>query len=201
MQVKLPSLLVIVSLGCGAVGQRPRLWNQPNVNQCPSISPGPATLQQLGELPLGPPLDLETESTIRRTLSLYPFAVDGRNFDVFDRIFTTDVRTNYSVPINEVVGLTKVKTTIAAGLDSFAATHHSYGTQYIIGCGKDTAISITYYTASHYFKPSQPGEIENSTAVLYATGRYEDTWHRQQDGSWKIANRNLVYQGPLISDH
>ncbi|ETN43286.1 uncharacterized protein HMPREF1541_02445 [Cyphellophora europaea CBS 101466] len=200
MHFKSPALITAISFTLGSNAQVLGFWNRPAFSACPSISPGPATLQQLSELPLAFRPDPDTESAIRQTLSLYPFAVDGRNFDALDRIFTPNVRTNYSEPINEVVGLTNIKAAIAAGLDNFAATHHSFGTQYIVRCAKDSAISVTYYTASHYFHPSKPAEIQNGSEVLYATGRYEDTWERQGDGGWKIANRNLVYQGPLIYD-
>jgi hypothetical protein len=136
---------------------------------------------------------------VRRTLALYPFAVDSRNFDAFDQIFTQDVRTNYSTPINEVIGLENVKKVLADGLGHFTGTHHSYGTQYIAVCTPESAISITYYTANHYFLPWQPGDVQNASAVLYASGRYEDTWTKTDDGSWRIKNRNLVYDGPLIT--
>jgi hypothetical protein len=199
MRLVLLALLSITCLSDSAVGQ-PVWWKPTSNAQCPSISPGPATYQQLGELPLVRP-DPDTESAIRSVLSLYPFAVDGKNFEIFDRIFTQDVRTNYSAPINVLVGLDQVKAVIAQGLDNFAATHHSYGTQYIANCGRGSAISVTYFTASHYFHPSQPAEVQNITAVLWATGRYEDTWQRQQDGGWKISNRNLVYTGPLITGY
>lgn len=193
MRLELLALLAVTS----STLAQPSWWKSTSNAQCPSISPGPATLQQLAELPIVRP-DPETESVIRSTLSLYPFAVDGRNFEVFDRLFTSDVRANYSEPINVLVGLDQVKTVIASGLNNFAATHHSYGTQYIASCGRGGAISITYFTASHYFKPSKPSEIQNISSVLWATGRYEDTWRKQRDGQWKIANRNLVYTGPLI---
>lgn len=202
MRLQLSKLLTISYLAYYSAAAQPvsaRWKPTASTEQCPSISPGPATSQQLSQLPLAPP-DAKTETAIRQTLSLYPFAVDTRSYDLFDRIFTADVRTNYSEPINEVVGLDNVKASIASGLDNFAATHHSYGTQYIARCGGTSAISITYFTASHYFLPSRPAQVQNSSAVLYATGRYEDTWQRQRDGSWKIANRNLVYDGPLIAD-
>lgn len=200
MRIAPVRLLTVASLMYMAGAERPKWFDHASSSPCPSIAPGPASLQQLSELPLAQPLAPDIESAIRRTLSLYPFAVDGRNFAAFDHIFSTDVRANYSEPINELLGLEQVKTAVAAGLDNFASTHHSYGTQYIAACGKTSAISVTYYTASHYFKPSQPAEVQNSSDVLYATGRYEDTWQKQRDGSWKIANRNLVYTGPLIAN-
>lgn len=170
-----------------------------STGNCPTISPGPLALNQLADLPLSAKAEPDIEQAIRNTLALYVYAIDGRRFDIFNRIFVDNVRTNYSEPLNEIIGVENLKTTLAAGLNNFALTHHLLGSTYIFSCGRDTAISVTYYTASHFFLPSNQGDIQSPQNVLYATARYEDSWKKQKDGSWKIINRNNVYSGPMIT--
>ncbi|KAI9647722.1 hypothetical protein NHQ30_004108 [Ciborinia camelliae] len=147
---------------------------------CPNISPGPARAFQLPELlPISPfPDPIATES-IRNTLALYAFAIDGRNWAALSRVFAPNARANYSEPLGIMYG-------------------HRYGTQYIAICSLTSAISVTYLQASHFFLPDVAPVIEDDSHTLFATGRYEDTWAKLDDGTWKIVNRNLFYIGPLI---
>ena len=85
-----------------------------------------------------------------------------------------------------------VKSAIATGLSNFAVMHHSFGTRFIASCLRDSAISVTYYTTSHYFEAGDTGGVRNGSDVLYATERYKDSWENQRDGSLLIVNRNLV---------
>jgi hypothetical protein len=170
--------------------------------RCPDLAPGPISTHQLaGSFP--PPVleDATSIEAIRNTLALYPLAIDGLNIDVFDQIFAADARANYSAPIGVLNGIAEIKEKVPAGLSIFAGTHHSYGTQLISICSVTSAVSVTYYTASHFFTPGLGPEIANATAVLYAYGNYQDTWERQGDGTWRITNRNLVYMVSPYSQH
>ncbi|TGO63761.1 hypothetical protein BCON_0011g00580 [Botryotinia convoluta] len=167
-------------------------------SKCPDISPGPASPFQLSELlPISPLTDPVAIETIRNTLSLYAFAIDGRNWQAFSRVFASDARANYSEPIPVLYGLQNITDAVAAQIIPFAGTHHRYGTQYIAICSPASAISITYLEASHFFLPDTAPVVEDDSHVLFATGRYEDTW-RKANGTWKIVNRNFVFIGPLI---
>ncbi|KAB8303951.1 hypothetical protein EYC80_005309 [Monilinia laxa] len=166
---------------------------------CPSISPGPVTASQLPELL---PISLSTDSiateSIRNTLALYAFALDGRNWAAFSRIFAPNVRANYSEPLGIMNGVQSITDGISAGVSQFAATQHRYGTQYIAICSPSSAVSVTYLQASHFFLPGIGPVAEDGSHTLFATGRYEDTWSKLSDGTWKIVNRNFVFMGPLI---
>ncbi|KAH8892195.1 hypothetical protein GQ53DRAFT_134630 [Thozetella sp. PMI_491] len=166
---------------------------------CPNLSPGPISFFQLAQS--FPPTVLEDAAAIeaiRRTLAVYPLAIDGRNFDMLNRIFAGDARANYSAPIGVLNGIDEIKNTLSASLAAFAGTQHSYSTQLIDICSSTTAVSVTYYTAAHFFTPGI-GVIATPTDVLYAYGQYQDTWRRIEDGTWRITNRNLVYMGPFIT--
>lgn len=160
---------------------------------CPVISPGPATASQLAELPISPFPDPRVTESIRNILALYAFSVDSRNWAGFATVFAVDARANYSEPLGVVVGVENITTAISAGLTGFAGTQHRYATQYIGICSPSSAISITYFEASHFFSSAIAPAVQNTTQTLYAVGRYEDTWNKQDDETWKITNRNLVY--------
>ncbi|KAJ8071204.1 hypothetical protein OCU04_001541 [Sclerotinia nivalis] len=172
-----------------------------NYSACPNISPGPATLFQLAELlPISPLIDPIATENIRNTLALYAFAIDGRNWAAISRVFAPNARANYSAAIGILYGPEEIANYISTSLASFAGTQHRYGTQYITICSPSSAISVTYFQASHFFLPDVAPVVEDGTHTLFATGRYEDTWIRENNGTWKIGNRNLVFMGPLILD-
>ncbi|KAF7942563.1 uncharacterized protein EAE97_006017 [Botrytis byssoidea] len=169
-------------------------------SKCPNISPGPASSFQLAELlPISPLTDPIATEIIRNTLSLYAFAIDGRNWQAFSRVFTPDARANYSEPLPVLYGLKNITDAVAAQVIQFTGTHHRYGTQYIAICSPTSAISITYLEASHFLLPHTSPVIEDDSHTLFVTGRYEDTW-KKANGNWKIVNRNLVFIGPFILD-
>ncbi|ESZ92775.1 hypothetical protein SBOR_6832 [Sclerotinia borealis F-4128] len=143
---------------------------------CPNISPGPATVSQLADiLPISPFTDPIATESIRNTLTLYAFAVDGRNWPAFSRIFAPNVRANYSEPLGITYGLANITNSISAAVAIFAGTHHRYGTQYIAICSPTSAISVTYLMASHFFLLDIAPVVEDDTHTLFATSRYEDT--------------------------
>lgn len=178
------------------------------------------TLQVLNEAS-----DLAAESAIRTKLALYPFAIDSRTFSAFDRIFSDDARANYSYPLGVMEGREAIRKKIQDSLTMFKGTQHTYSTQFIQICkcicsicyplfyhpehhlvmlryrnltnqGNPTsAISITYYTASHFLTPGTgPEAMTGPENVVIAYRQYQDTWEQQggEDG-WRITNRNLGY--------
>jgi hypothetical protein len=163
-------------------------------NDCPNIAPGPMAFSYLAEqfTPQAAPDPIATES-IRRTLALYALAIDGRNYEVLRKVFTTDARANYSDPIGVLNGVQAIIDNLAPGLSMFVSTQHHLGTQLIHICSLTSAVSVTYFQATHYFTPYTGVEnpVDNSK-VLIDKAQYQDTWARQRDGTWKIANRNLV---------
>ncbi|KAK8034334.1 hypothetical protein PG993_009329 [Apiospora rasikravindrae] len=195
------ALLVIPAHGLGPEST----GSPPPSKPCPDMAPGPVPLSELVQTlqPLNAVSDLAAESTIRNTLALYPLAIDTRTFSALDRIFSTDARANYSYPLGVMQGREAIKTTLQQALETtWKGTQHMYGTQIIQVCSPMSAISVTYYTASHFLVAGTgPEALTGPQSVVYAYGQYQDTWERQggEDG-WRITNRNLVYLGPLIAD-
>jgi hypothetical protein len=161
---------------------------------CPQIAPGPVTTYSLaGSFPAPVLTDATSIEAIRQTLAIYALAIDGRNFQALTKVFATNARANYSDPIGVLVGVQNIISTLAPGLLEFASTQHFLGTQYIDICSLTTAVSVTYFQASHFFVPyTGIANTINGSQVLIDKSQYQDTWARQTDGTWKITNRNLV---------
>ncbi|KAJ2972136.1 hypothetical protein NQ176_g7329 [Zarea fungicola] len=135
------------------------------------------------------PSDLEA---IRNVLAHYPLAIDGKNFDALDLVFTSNAVTNYSAPLNILTPLSAIKSGLKASLAP-VTTQHSYGTQVIDVTSSKSALSVTYFIANHFGIGVHAGKI----ATAY--GQYQDTLVKQS-GKWRISRRNLVYMGPISGD-
>ncbi|KAK7954037.1 hypothetical protein PG988_014731 [Apiospora saccharicola] len=191
----MPSLTAFVVL---SLSSDPDIASSVSPSQpCPSISPGPVPLSELVQTlqASNAASDLAAESAIRNKLALYPFAIDTRTFSAFDRIFSDDARANYSYPLGVMSGREDIRKKIQDSLTMFKGTQHTYGTQFIQVCNPTSAISITYYTASHFLTPGTgPEAMTGPENVVIAYGQHQDTWKQEggEDG-WRITNRNLVY--------
>lgn len=130
--------------------------------------------------------DAGTIEAIRNTLAIYPFAIDGKNFDALSKVFTTNAVANYSAPLNVLTPLSTIQSVLQTSL-ACVTTQHLLGTQWIDIISPVSAKSVTYFRAAHFGKGQTEGQ------VLYAYGQYQDNWERQLTGSWRIAHRNLVY--------
>ncbi|OAQ59985.1 snoaL-like domain-containing protein [Pochonia chlamydosporia 170] len=136
------------------------------------------------------PFDVEA---IRNVLAHYPLAIDGKNFAALDRVFAPNAVANYSAPLGVLKPLSAIQTALKASL-AVVTTQHSYGTQIIDVLSPASAVSVTYYTATHFGMGPHEGQI------VTAYGQYQDVWTRQRDLTWRISHRNLVYMGALIGN-
>jgi hypothetical protein len=165
-----------------------------NGTACPTFAPGPVSAAFIAEsFPNPVDVDVRNIEAIRQVMALYALAIDGRSFEVLRKVFHPDVRANYSDPIGVLDGVQVIIDTLPPGLNTFVSTQHHLGTQYIHICDADNAVSVTYFQASHFFKPyiGVQNPVGNDK-VLVDRAQYQDVWARQKDGMWKITNRNLV---------
>ncbi|EKG13839.1 hypothetical protein MPH_09021 [Macrophomina phaseolina MS6] len=175
----------------------------PNASgSCAQIGQSPLTVQQVAAY-FHPRevIDVQAVETIRRTQALYPLAIDGKAWDLLGDIFAEDAVANYSAPLGLLQGVSGIISGLQSGLAMFSGTQHLLGSQIIDVCSPDSAISLTYYTASHFLNATAGSSaVTDDGQALYAYGQYQDMWKKQEDRTWKIVHRNLVYMGPLISD-
>jgi hypothetical protein len=170
---------------------------------CTQFSPSPIPIQQLPTF-FAPPTILtvenllETES-IRQTLSLYAHTIDSRNYTFLSSVFTPDAIANYSASLGVLTGLESIESTLASGLAQFTGTQHLLGSQSIRLCGKDKAISVSYFRAAHFLPRNSTGDVLDVAglqSVLFAYGQYQDSWVKR-GGGWRVAYRNLVFMVSL----
>ncbi|KAH7052336.1 hypothetical protein B0J12DRAFT_70671 [Macrophomina phaseolina] len=168
---------------------------------CPALAPRPLTVQELSTaFPPRAVYDASAVESIKRSLTLYAFAIDGRDWEALASIFTDDATANYGAPIGELSGLDTIKETLPPYLTIYTSTQHMLGTQLVDVCGEGAAVSITYFTAAHFRNDtSSPTAPVDDSQVLYAFGQYQDRWRREggAQGQWKIEHRNLVYMVSL----
>ncbi|KAL4963783.1 nuclear transport factor 2 family protein [Aspergillus stella-maris] len=154
----------------------------------------PIPLYNLPSLfPSSPAVDSSTTETIRKTLALYPLAIDGKNFTALSSVFAPDAVANFSSPLGVLSPLSDIQETLRQSL-TCVTTQHSLGTQLIDVLDVYRARSVTYYTAEH-FRRSEEGY-----GVVTAHGQYQDEWVRMGDGTWRIVVRNLVFMSEIMGD-
>ncbi|GME64943.1 hypothetical protein M1818_002860 [Neofusicoccum parvum] len=134
------------------------------------------------------PQDLLAVQQIQRTLNLYPFAIDGKQYDLLDEIFFPSAWSNYSALMGAFDSLPALKT----GLRDILAkvnTQHGLTSQLIeVAKGGTTARTATYFSAMHFGTGAYAGQS------VWAWGTYEDNWVRNSStGEWKIVERTLDY--------
>ncbi|KAH6644508.1 hypothetical protein C7974DRAFT_419985 [Boeremia exigua] len=171
---------------------------------CAQYSPSPVPVSQLTSYFPRQKItnDVADIEDIRQTLSQYAIIIDGRSFESLPDVFTADATADYSAPLGVLTGVEAIKTTLSASLAQFPGTQHLLGTQRIRICDKNTAVSATYFQATHFLRPNATvgaAGIEDDSDTLYAFAQYQDSWVKR-DGLWKIRYRNVVYMGPLITD-
>lgn len=213
--MQLPGLLFFASLLASSLGANPQhiLESTSPITSdeaaaataaaaaCPAIAPRPLTVRELSAA--FPPRAVSTSAaveSIKRSLTLYAFAIDGRDWDALDLIFADDASANYGAPIGELAGLETIKTTLPPYLTIFTSTQHLLGTQLVDVCAPDAAVSITYFKAAHFSNDTcSPTAPVDDSQVMYAFGQYQDRWRKGEDEIWKIEHRNLVYMVSLGS--
>ncbi|API59913.1 hypothetical protein BSL82_11815 [Tardibacter chloracetimidivorans] len=121
------------------------------------------------------------EEDIRRVITSYATAIDGRDWVKLGQCFTEDVTADYG-PIglwnsrDELVGY------MASAHDDFGQTMHSLS-NFDINVTGDDAVARTYFNALLPFRDRRP--------PIRVSGFYDDRL-RRAGGAWRIAARTVV---------
>jgi len=100
----------------------------------------------------------DTVAQILNTLSLYPLAIDGKNFPALSLVFAPNVIANFSAPVGVLTPLPAVQ----KGLEQILApvdSQHSYGTQIVDVLDDCHVRSVSYFTASQFGKGKYYGQV------------------------------------------
>jgi hypothetical protein len=125
----------------------------------------------------------EDIAAIVNTINVYPIAVDSEQWDLFDLVFTADVRCGFGGPA-AWSDLAALKAGFAAIHAQFDGTRH-VTTNHQVAVDGDTAHAIAYVHGRFVKTRTEGGDLFEST------GWYEDRLIRTAAG-WRIATRNCL---------
>ncbi|KAI9878062.1 MAG: hypothetical protein M1830_002041 [Pleopsidium flavum] len=123
---------------------------------------------------------------IRFVLAQFCYDLDTKNYNALVDVFTPDVVAE--VAPSPIVSLSALQQFYNTKLGN-ATTQHLSSTEYVKFLNATTA-NVTSYNMAVYLGPgSGLANLQKSSAVFYE--RYDDTFVKVNDGSWRISFRLL----------
>jgi hypothetical protein len=113
-------------------------------------------------------------------INLYALAVDTRRFDLFDRVFTNDIKADFGGEA-QWNDLPSLKRDFTASHEAFDATQH-ITTNHQVVVNSDQAYALSYVNARFIRRMPEGGTLTQSY------GWYDDSLIRTDEG-WKISKR------------
>jgi hypothetical protein len=126
--------------------------------------------------------ELADRLAIQDLIARYPIAVDGRDWDALDDLFTPDAHIDFTAFGGPAAGLADVKVFLRDALGGFRRTQHMMGLPAITLSG-DTATSRTS-CSNPMVMDGADGEISVWLIGLW----YDDEFGRTPDG-WRFTSR------------
>ncbi|HMD28483.1 MAG TPA: nuclear transport factor 2 family protein [Steroidobacteraceae bacterium] len=126
--------------------------------------------------------ELSDRQEIQELLAAYSYAIDFRDWDALDDVFTEDATIDYTEAVNVRGTLPEIKAFLARSLTGFLSIQHAVSTSRIVFEG-DTAKGRTIC-----FNPVVIDQGNGQTHVLFAGLWYRDTFVRTARG-WRIRTR------------
>lgn len=151
---------------------------------CPQILPAPAP-ESLPNYFLPKPVQnsqLDDIETIRQTLYFYALVLDSKAFPLLDHVFAPSAVANYSGLAGIFEGLPAIETFLQGSLAAYPKTQHLVGNHIVDVCASKTAVSHTYFQATHF-----PNTTEG---IFTAYVTHQDVWEKSKDG-WRIVYSNF----------
>ncbi len=142
-----------------------------------------------------PPMDIQEISDrleIEQLLARYPVAIDGKDWDLLDRVFTEDAHLDYSSTggPDGVGDYPTMKKWLQDNLATFSMTQHLLGKSVVEVDGDKATCRTLYHNPMGYpVKPEGPGSELN---IFVVGGWYDDTCVRTADG-WRITRKILTH--------
>jgi len=119
---------------------------------------------------------------IQDVLSRYAWALDTKEFDGLDDVFTPDARVDYTSSGGEAGAYPEVKAWLAKVLPHFPAYQH-FVTNPQITIDGDRATS-----RSEFYNPMVMNKPDGSRGIFFVGGQYHDRLTRTPAG-WRISER------------
>ena len=125
--------------------------------------------------------ELSDRLAIQDLITAYSYAIDFRNFDELDELFTSDATLDFTATGGVSGQLAEIKTWLSSVLPMFKGHQHLVGTTKVVLAG-DTATASSICHNPMYF------EKDGAEQLLYVGLWYHDTFVRTPDG-WRISKR------------
>jgi 3-phenylpropionate/cinnamic acid dioxygenase small subunit len=119
---------------------------------------------------------------IEAVLTRYAWALDTKEFDGLDEVFTPDAHIDYTSSGGEAGDFEKVKAWLAHVLPNFPAYQHLVTNKQITLNGDQATSRSEFYNPMVFAKP------DGSTSIFFVGGEYHDRLTRTPDG-WRITER------------
>ena len=119
---------------------------------------------------------------IEDVLTRYAWALDSKQFDDLDQVFTPDAHIDYTSSGGEAGAYPDVKAWLAKVLPHFPAYQHLVTNKQITIDG-DRATS-----RAEFYNPMVMAKRDGTTSIFFVGGEYHDQLVRTPNG-WRITNR------------
>jgi 3-phenylpropionate/cinnamic acid dioxygenase small subunit len=119
---------------------------------------------------------------IEDVLTRYAWALDSKQFDDLDQVFTPDAHIDYTSSGGEAGDYPNVKAWLANVLPHFPAYQHLVTNKQITVDG-DRATS-----RAEFYNPMVMAKRDGTTSIFFVGGEYHDQLIRTPNG-WRITNR------------
>ena len=118
---------------------------------------------------------------IQQLLATYVYAIDAKDFDALDRVFTPDAIFDYSVTGGETGDYQKIKPWLAKALAPFPVTQHLIGLPLIRLDGERATARTMLFNPMQLAKPG-------GDHLFFVGATYVDDLVRTPEG-WRISRR------------
>lgn len=119
---------------------------------------------------------------IEDVLTRYAWAIDSKNFDELDDVFTPDAHVDYTSSGGEAGAYPQIKAWLAKVLPHFPAyQHHVTNKQITIDGDKATS-------RAEFYNPMIMAKPDGTTSIFFVGGEYHDELVRTSQG-WRISDR------------
>ncbi|KAJ5588199.1 SnoaL-like domain-containing protein [Penicillium hordei] len=133
---------------------------------------------------------------IRNCISRYCIGVDLRDWEIFSRAFTNNVKVSFPAPAESTEGIAALTSSVQ-GMVGILQTQHALSTQVIELTGERTAEATTYVSAVLSGVGKNEGKFVTSWG-MYQDKLVKDLFEGRED--WRIAERIASSWLPLTGD-
>jgi hypothetical protein len=125
--------------------------------------------------------ELADRLEIESVLSAYAWALDSKEFDGLDAVFTPDASLDYTTAGGIKGAYPEVKAWLASVLPHFPAYQHLISNVEVTIDGDTATSRAAFYNPMGHDKAGK-------RVYFHCGGEYHDRWRRTQDG-WRITDR------------